>query len=145
MRYDTRTNDYPSINLEVDVDTIIVWHFHEDLRMGERFWVELKLVGGTAAGTAWYLFEIVAAGCPDRIVPPANIVGKYLCIGDADLTYHSRREWDDGFVSNASIDADDLPYREGGEPDGSGTGMGGDIVLELDGLSIPEFDFTMRD
>lgn len=107
------------------------------------FHIELEFAGGTAAGGPWLNFIIV--DCIDQ-----DLVGKEICCssdvhdGFERCTYSARREWDDGFVSNAPLDAEGLPYREGGTPDGSGTPMGGEVIPDLDGMQFDVPDALLR-
>ena len=101
--------------------------------------IELECVDGYGAGCCWWIFEI----------KNGVHAGKTICIkenGTDPMKYRACQEWDDGAVSNTNKDQIELPYREGEAPDGTGTGMGGYIIPELDGLTIPaEFPDILTD
>jgi hypothetical protein len=87
--------------------------------------VELELIDCVCAGEVWFVF---------RVVGPTGHREIAVCEDSPIMTYHAMNEWSDGYVSNVPTDATNLPYRRGGALDGSGTGMGGDVHPDLDGL-----------
>ena len=99
--------------------------------------VTLELIDGTAAGGAWLVFEIVGSS-------HQHLVGRTICCSadyavnkeGYDCHYVAGREWDDGFVSNASCDDTSLPYTRLGARDGPGTGMGGEVLPELHSIQF---------
>jgi hypothetical protein len=119
--------------LSIDAgDSIILWNeakLHAEDGTHAQYHVELKPIDGWAAGTLWHVWEIV--DCIDE-----ELIGKTLCIM-YDMEYSARREWDGGFVSNTSDP--NVPYHKYDiNVDGCGTPMGGEVVLEMDGLWMPD-------
>lgn len=112
------------------------FEFTLDIGLPEPAVVWFRMVDGWATGSCHLVFEIVACAMrPDW--HGRQIACEY---SDDECHYEAKMSWSDGFVINADSDRTDLPYREGGEPDGTGTPIGGSIIPELDGLG---FEFVM--